>query len=153
MCGTNRHGQCMRRSPATGDCSCLECWSVHDSELAMIAYAQATSPKELRYALGRMLAYRHQVRHRQAVRASRDQVLPPYPCACGRDGCMVVGARPYGRRTLYAGRPCRQAAYRARVRSKARTESYSGSDSPALPMVWPDRDSFDAYWADQINGE
>jgi hypothetical protein len=151
-CGTCargiRHDLC-ERTLGIGPCCCLQCHGKTMAASAIDAYRRSDDPAVLRQALGEMIAYHDQwSRRRKKIRTS--EPLPAFPCACGRDGCVVTSASRYGRRTRYKDGTCRMYAYRVRERQRA----LQASSGPDLPARWGPG-QFDAYWQSEagIDGQ
>lgn len=68
-------------------------------------------PEDLATAAGMVMCYRPDGR-RVTVPQSAAQALAPYPCACGRPGCLVPAHIPAGRRRRWRSDACRMWARR-----------------------------------------
>jgi len=104
-------------------------------------------PDDIVSAAGMIVRYRADGR-RVAVPPAVDQAIKPYPCACGRVGCMVPAHIPVGPRRKWRSDACRMWAKRrtqrhARVRSehahsrnqRQATHRYGSITSPIVRFI------------------
>lgn len=75
-------------------------------------------PDDIALAAGMVVRYR-QDRQRITLSLAADEQIKPYPCACGRVGCMVPAHIPSGPRRKWRSDACRMWAKRAAARNAA----------------------------------
>jgi len=73
-------------------------------------------PDEVALAAGMVVRYRAD-RQRITLSLAADQGVKPYPCACGRPGCMIPAHIPSGPRRKWRSDACRMWAKRAAARN------------------------------------
>jgi hypothetical protein len=73
-------------------------------------------PDDIALAAGMVVRYRAD-RQRITLSLAADQSVMPYPCACGRPGCMIPAHIPSGPRRKWRSDACRMWAKRAAARS------------------------------------
>ena len=88
--------------------------------------------EDIAVAAGMVVRYQPDGR-RVTITREAEQAIAPYPCACGRAGCMVTAHIPHGPRRKWRSDACRMWSRR----NQQRAAPVASAGSPALPQDAP----------------